>query len=132
MSNSLKYKMFAGVVLGAGFFVSGPALASYMSNCNELIANWETCVAAGESDCKAEEQRIIDECRCHEKRRDEWVFARGAPGSNVCLAEDPPEDLVPPPPPPPPPTQIREREERGGNGGEERGNGDEERGGGRH
>ncbi len=125
MSNSLKYKVFAGVVVGAGLFAAAPAVASYMSTCNELIAAWETCETSGADGCRVIEQRIIDECRCHEKRRDEWVFARGTPGSNVCLAEDPPTIIVPPPPPPPP-TQTREPEGRGDDGdggGEVRGGG---------
>lgn len=85
-------------------------------------------MAGGASPCEAEEQRIINECRCHEKIDGEYIYAEGSPASGVCNAPDVPTITPPPPPPPERPEQIRPPHDDGDD--EQRNNGDDERGGG--
>lgn len=125
MKNLINPRRLALAGAAIGFLAAGPAYADYMSECDELIQAWNDCRAAATTRCTAEEQRIIDECRCHERQGDEWLFVRGSLSSGVCNAGDPPT-IITPPPPPPPPRDITTGEPRPGGEDEEHRGGDED------
>ncbi len=138
MKNLLSLRRMALAGATVGLLAAAPASADYMSECDALIQAWNDCRAAGATRCAAEEQRLIDECKCHERRGNEWVFVRGSLSSGVCNAGEPPTIITPPPPPEEPRELIDPRrggggggdgEERGGDDGEERGGGDDNEGG---
>lgn len=87
-----------------GALGAADANASYMSNCNKLIAAWEKCTSAGGA-CKAEKTAIDEQCKCHRLKQGEWKLVTAAVGDDGVCGK-PPEDIIIPPPPPPPPTNI--------------------------
>ncbi len=108
----------------AALFAVGlaPAKASYMMKCEELIGAEAACLEAG-GVCKEETQAIIDECKCHKKKGDEWKLVVAAVGKDdVCSASIPEEDV-------PPPHEPRPPEGNTGKGNFDKGNFDRDRGG---
>ena len=96
----------AAGLLSVGFAAPG-ASASYMEECKAFISEWEVCLASG-GDCSKEEDVIETECRCHEKKGDEWKLVMAVASDGVCDAtyDDPPDIPVTPPPHSPPPRDI--------------------------
>ena len=119
MKRMLSTAAAAGLLLGAPAFTQ----TNYMNDCERLIAAWEACRTAGQSRCIAEEERIIEECRCHERQGDEWLFTRGDPSSGVCNDPDAPTITPPPPPPPERPDNIDQPRQPGPGGDDETRNG---------
>lgn len=83
--------------MAVGFMLSPEsASASYMSNCNALIGQWNQCQQAG-GNCSPIEARITAECKCHRKINNEWKLVTAAVGKDGVCNPTIPYDDVPPP-----------------------------------
>ena len=92
--------ILASTIFTVGIIGATPVQASYMSNCNKLIAAWEACKEAG-GKCVAESKRIEVECKCHRLRQGSWKLVTAAVGKDgVCAPPWPPTGAPDPSPPP--------------------------------
>ena len=96
------FMIAVAVTLLAGLTMPSTADASYMSKCTKLIAAETECLKGG-GVCKEETQTIVDECKCHRKKGDEWKLVTAAVGKDdVCSATFPHDDTPEPTDPRPP------------------------------
>ena len=88
-------------VFGALALMAAPsASASYMKKCEALIAEWDTCRETGAA-CKTEQKAIVEHCKCHKQKGDEWKLVMAAVGKDGVCAPEWPSTPVPDPSPPP-------------------------------
>lgn len=91
-------KTISLAIVSAAVIGLSPANASYTAKCNKLISAWESCKESGGA-CKAEHQKIVEQCKCHRLRQGSWKLVIAAVGKDGVCAPRKIDDPSPPPPP---------------------------------